>query len=117
MSHEVFGCAETDTILAASQIMAKHNIGALVVLREGSLAGIVSERDVVAKVVAKKLDVQSVLVKDVMTRNVQTLPLDASLLDITRLMNKYHFRHIVIVDDGKVVGILTAKDVIDMVSG
>jgi len=103
------------TVQAASQLMAKLNIGALPVVKGSRLVGIFSERDVMKRVVAKKLSVKTTKLKDVMTPDpISTTP-DAPLYTVTEAMSEGHFRHMPIVDyNGDLLGIMSQRDFMTM---
>jgi CBS domain-containing protein len=102
------------SVLRASETMIRANVGALVVLDEGRLVGILSERDVVARVVVPGLDPRSTRVGDVMTRDVCTATAAMSPDDATELMQARHFRHLPIVDaSGHVLGVLSMRHLLN----
>lgn len=102
------------SVQQASETMIFANVGALVVLDEGRLVGILSERDVVARVVAPGLDPKSTRVGDVMTRDVCTATEAMSPEDATELMQARHFRHLPIVDaSGRVLGVLSMRHLLN----
>ncbi|MFH1916121.1 MAG: CBS domain-containing protein [Nanoarchaeota archaeon] len=117
MSAPVVMISPDATIYDAAKLMGQKKCGALVVLKEEKLVGIISERDIILKVLSQGKDYKMVKVGDIMVRNVYTVSPDATLLDISKMMNKYRIRHAIIMENGKVVGIITARDLIDMVAG
>lgn len=96
----------------AAVLMAKHNIGALVVVDEaGQPVGIISERDIIREA-ARREAVFSQPVSQVMTRDVMTgLPQD-DLRSVTHTMTENRFRHLPIMDHGKLVGIISLADAV-----
>lgn len=117
MSSPVVTITPDKTILEAAKLMKKKGIGALVVVEESmKLAGIITERDFVNKIVAESLNVEATQVEDVMSSDVYTVSTDATLLDISKIMNKHRIRHAIVMDAGKVVGVVTARDLIELVS-
>ena len=99
-------------ITEAAQRMVHYNIGALPVTDGDDLVGIVSERDIVRKVVAHGDDLRSMTVADVMTRHPMTIGSEDTLTTAVKLMTKGHFRHLPITSDGRITGMLSSKDVI-----
>jgi len=96
----------------AAVLLAKHNIGALVVVDEaGQPVGIISERDIIREA-ARREAVFSQPVSQVMTRDVMTgLPQD-DLRSVTHTMTENRFRHLPIMDQGKLVGIISLADAV-----
>lgn len=93
--------------------IASRRIGAVLVLDEaGDLAGIVSERDVVKALATKGPDLQTVHARDVMTTNVTTVTPDVSINEAMDLMDRGYFRHLPVVDQGTLVGIVSVRDVV-----
>lgn len=103
---------ENDTALEISQIMEEEDIGACVVMRKGKIAGMVSERDVVRRVVAKRKDPKHTLVKEFMTKDVITAQYSDGLEKIHQMMCKLPFRHLPILDGQKLIGIVSNRDIL-----
>jgi CBS domain-containing protein len=100
------------------QVMRDENRGGVLVLREGKLVGIFTERDVLMKVAGQELDLQRTPVAEVMTPEPTTLPPDASVAFALNKMLIEGFRHIPLVDtDGHPTGIVSMRDLIDYLSG
>jgi CBS domain-containing protein len=99
------------TVQQAAALMVEKNVGAVVVLAEGGkLAGILSERDVVSRVVVPRLDPDHVRVAEVMTRQVRTATPGEKPHVALETMVAFHFRHLPIVDsDGVVQGMLSVR--------
>lgn len=106
------------SIREAARYMAKERIGALVVIdKEPDVAiGIITERDILDKVVARNRDPDKIKVFQVMSKNIVALPPDTPIIKATTLMSKHGCRRILVVENGKVVGILTSRDMIDLIS-
>ncbi len=98
------------SVTRASEAMMSEGVGALVVVDEGRLIGILSERDIVGRVVARRLDPAKTLVSEVMTREVATARPGMTATQAMDLMHKKRFRHLPLVDEsGKVVGMLSVR--------
>jgi CBS domain-containing protein len=106
--------APPETLVAkAAKLMAGKNVGAIAVVVDERLVGIFTERDVVFRVVARGLDVNATPIADVMTPDPKSVapgvPFGAALLS----MHEGGFRHLPVVDGGKVVGIVSARSAMD----
>lgn len=98
------------TALAAAEMMVNESIGAMVVLDEGRLIGIISERDLVCRVLGKRRDPEKTLVSDVMTTNVRTITDDDSIESALEIMHRQRFRHLPLVDGlGQVIGMVSMR--------
>jgi CBS domain-containing protein len=101
------------TIQEACETMTRASVGAVVVLVEGRLVGILSERDVVRRVVVPRRDPAKTLVSAVMTSSVRTAPAGTSTESAMAMMEKGRFRHLPVLDAaGKVAGILSMRHVL-----
>ncbi len=101
------------TILSAAQKMTRHEIGALVVTdRAGRVAGIITERDILAKVASKGLDSYTHQVRDIMTKDVVWATTQTSLEQARRIMAQQGIRHLPIVDHDRPVGMVSSRDVL-----
>jgi CBS domain-containing protein len=98
------------TVYEAAQMMLSEGIGAMVVLDEGRLVGIISERDIVGRVVSKRRDPEATFVSEVMTADVQTITEDQSIESALEIMHRLKFRHLPLVDrSGKVIGVVSMR--------
>jgi CBS domain-containing protein len=94
-------------------VLAEHKVGAVVVSREGSsVEGIVSERDIVRALAARGAPVLSEPVTAIHTAEVRTVGLEEPLEDVERLMTEHKFRHVPVVVDGRLRGIVSIGDVV-----
>ncbi len=101
------------TVQFAGQLLKAVDISCLVVTDDdGSVIGIVTERDLVQKVIADGLDVQNTLVRDVMTKDVITLEKKDTVKSAVDLMEKRGIKKIPITDRGRLMGIVTLTDVV-----
>ncbi|MDH4225405.1 MAG: CBS domain-containing protein [Deltaproteobacteria bacterium] len=92
-----------DTVLMAVDASIPEKAGAVAVVENGLLVGILSERDVMVKVLHQRLDPNTTLVRDVMTTEVMTIRPDTPFEEIMGLMLKKHIRHLPVSADGKTV--------------
>lgn len=101
------------TVLDVCRTMVEHKVGAIVMLDEGQLVGIFSERDVVRRVAAEGRNPESTLVAEVMTTKVTTVTESTSAQTALELMHHGAFRHLPMVDAaGRVIGMLSVRDLL-----
>ncbi len=104
-------CPE-NTVIEALEVMAQHNIGAVLVMENDKLVGIFSERDYARKGIVQGRKAKSTPLADVMTANVFTVSSDMNIKDCMEIMSERKFRHLPVVNDGKVAGILSVGDIV-----
>ena len=100
----------TMTVSEAARLMREHRVGAIMVVQEGALAGIFTERDALIRVLADGRDVQATRLAEVMTRNPKTIHPDRSFAEALQMMYGGSFRHVPVVEDGRPVGMVSARD-------
>jgi CBS domain-containing protein len=108
----VYHVSANASVFDALQIMAEKNIGALMVIEQEKLIGIFSERDYARKIVLQGKASQYTLVHEIMTSKVLTVSLEDSLEHCMSLMSKNKVRHLPVVDNEKVTGIISISDVV-----
>jgi len=101
----------TDSVAHAVSRIKSIGIGQAVVVEEGKLVGILTERDLLNKVAGRELDLKKLLVSDVMTRRPETIGERDALRVIINKMAVGEYRHVPIVRDGRPIGIVSAKAV------
>ena len=108
---EVRSLKRTDTAFAAAKEMQMQNIAAVIVTDDdGELVGIVTERDLTRKIIAEGKDPQKVTLNLVMTANPETLAPSDHAGDALEIMRTHSFRHLPVVDEGRVVGMVSVRD-------
>ena len=108
----IYSVSPDDTIRQALEVMALHNIGALMVLKEQKLVGIFSERDYARKVVLKGKSSNEAKVSEVMTSKLITINTNHSIDQCMQIMTDNHIRHLPIVNDSQVMGLISIGDVV-----
>ena len=98
------------TVREAVALMAKRRIGAVPVVEEGRLLGIFTERDAIVRVIAEGRDPDTTRLGDVMTANPDTVKSSDAVLHALELMNEHNYRHLPVVDNGKLVGVVSIRD-------
>ena len=111
MDGDVITIEENSTAREASQLLKAHNIGALPVIGKKKLVGILSERDI-ARCVADEDEVANVKVKDLMTSEVIICACDDQLQEVMNVITKNRIRHLPVIDNDELVGIISIGDVV-----
>ena len=109
---KLYSVDATRTVLEAARFMMEHNIGAVPVLRNGELTGILSERDIMNRVVAVGRTPGTTAVSEVMTANPRAVPADESVEECLFIMREFGFRHLPIVDGKDLKGLVSLRDVL-----
>jgi CBS domain-containing protein len=99
-------------VLEAIRLMAEHSVGALLVMRDQELIGVVSERDYARKIILKGFASSETPVRQIMTSPVTTVSPDKSVRDCMRLMSEKRFRHLPVLDHDRVIGVLSIGDLV-----
>ena len=109
---KVYSIDAAGTVLEAARFMTEHNIGALPVVRNGELAGIFSERDIMNRVVAAGRTPGHTAVSEVMTANPRAVNLDESIDECLFIMHEFGFRHLCIVEGKELRGLVSLRDIL-----
>lgn len=109
MSSELVTVEPTATVAEAATVMGERRIGCLLVLHEGDLAGIFTERDIV-RALASHFDAAGHTVENWMTRAPVTIRPDAKVQEGLDMMLSGNFRHLPVVDGGRLVGVVSIRD-------
>jgi len=100
-------------ITDAAKLMSRCHIGSLIIVDDkGDIIGILTERDIMVDAVAKGKSLKHILIENIMTKNVITISPDKKIEEAAEMMNENRIKRLPIVDDGKVLGIITASDII-----
>jgi signal-transduction protein with cAMP-binding, CBS, and nucleotidyltransferase domain len=98
------------SVREAAKRMSQRHVGSVLVTREGALVGIFTERDLLTRVVAMGRSPDNTLLFDVMTKNPDTVAPDGAPIDALRRMTQRGFRHLPVVDNGRLIGVLSRRD-------
>lgn len=110
---ETYSLPGDASVREAARLMARRHIGAVLVMEEGRLDGIFTERDALYRVIAEGLDPESTTLAEVMTSQLVTLSPDDPASDAIRLMRDIGFRHLPVVEaGGRVFGMVSLRDFI-----
>jgi CBS domain-containing protein len=110
MTDRVVTVPSTASLMDASRAMADNDIGDVVVVDDGNVSGIVTDRDIVVRAIAKGSEPKTTRVSDVLSGQVQTLGPEASIGDAVRLMTEGAIRRIPVVEGGRPIGIVSIGD-------
>jgi signal-transduction protein with cAMP-binding, CBS, and nucleotidyltransferase domain len=112
-SQDLLTLPEGTTVLEAARAMTARRVGAVLVTQsDGALAGIFTERDLMARVIVLRRDPETVALREVMTRDVFSVGPEREVGDVRIELQHRHIRHLPIVVDGRVVGILSLRDLL-----
>ncbi len=110
--HELWSVSPDDSVIDAVKLMDEKGIGALPVLLEDKLIGIISERDCARKVIINDLPAKETKIKALMTRQVYYTFPEQDVEACLSIMSKRHIRHLPVVDNEKVLGLIAMGDVV-----
>ncbi len=110
--HVVHAIGPRDTVYDAIARMCDTRVGALLVMEGDNLLGIVSERDYARKVILQGHASKDTLVEEIMTREVVTVEPEASLAECMQVVTRHSIRHLPVVGNGRVAGVLTTGDLV-----
>lgn len=114
-SGDLWSVGPDDLVLDAIRSMAERGIGALLVMDGDDLAGMITERDYARKIVLEGRKSSETVVRDVMTGEVITISPDRTAADGLAVMTDGRFRHLPVVDGGKVIGVVSIGDLVKAV--
>ena len=110
-NQELFTLSPSDNVRDAVRVMAERKIGAVLIKRNGELAGIFTERDVLTRIVDAGRDANATKLEDVMTEAPDTLAPNDRAVDALMKMSNRGYRHLPVVDDSRLVGIVSIRDI------
>lgn len=109
---KIYSVDASRTVLEAARFMMEHSVGAVPVMRDGALTGILSERDIMNRVVAVGRTPGTTAVSEVMTANPRAVAADESIEECLFIMHEFGFRHLPIVDGKELKGLVSLRDVL-----
>lgn len=109
---EIWSVGPRDSVFEALALMAEKNVGALMVLDGDELAGIFSERDYARKIILKGKASKNTRVEEIMSRSLTTVRSDQSIPDCMELMTQHRIRHLPVLEEGRLVGVISIGDVV-----
>ena len=104
---------ESDCIIAAAaRKMRDNKVGALMVMKNDTLSGIFTERDLMSRVVAEGLDPEKVQVSEAMTSSIATVPMETPIREAANIMSQNRIRHLPVLEEGKLYGVISVGDIL-----
>lgn len=113
--HQLWFIEPTSTVFDAISLMAQKNVGALPVMKDSRLLGMISERDYTRKVILQGRVSRETPVADIMTKNVITVSGTESVADCLELMTKNHVRHLPVMDGDSLAGLVSIGDLVNWI--
>jgi signal-transduction protein with cAMP-binding, CBS, and nucleotidyltransferase domain len=115
MSRPPITAKENETVAGVSKLMGKHDIGCVIIVdKAGNPAGIITERDIVQRVAARNVLPSDLKVGQTMSKPVATISPRATVNEAAKIMNHRKIRRLAVMDEGKLVGIVTMKDILQV---
>jgi CBS domain-containing protein len=113
--HDIYAVSPTETVYESLQQMADKRIGALLVMDDDKLLGIVTERDYARKVILEGKASRDIPVEEIMTRKVLCVPPERTVDECMALMSDKRARHLPVVDHKRVIGVVSIGDLVKVV--
>lgn len=114
-SNSIYSVSPDTSVLDALQVMMDKNISALLIMEGPELRGIFTERDYARKIILQGKSSKETKIRDVMTADLETIKLSSSIDLCMQIMTDRHIRHLPIVEEGKVAGMISIGDLVKFV--
>ena len=114
-SNAIYSVGLNTSVLDALQVMMDENISALLVMEGPELKGIFTERDYARKIILQGKSSKETKIEDVMTSNLEVIHMNSSIDVCMQIMTDKHIRHLPIIDEGKVAGMISIGDLVKFV--
>ena len=115
MTRKVVSIGPQESTLTACQEYKKNGVGCLIVKQENLVVGILTERDIIERIILDERDPKATRVEDIMSRNIKTVHASASIELATQMMKDYNIKKLPVVLNNEIVGIITATDIANRV--
>ncbi len=114
-NQQTYSVAPTDTVFRALELMADKNIGAVLVRDKEEILGIFTERDYLRNIVLKGRSSRETAIREIMSTDMVTVGPSFSLEACMELMQEHHIRHLPVMEDGRLAGIISMRDVVSAI--
>ncbi|MFM8319658.1 MAG: CBS domain-containing protein [Chloroflexota bacterium] len=114
-NQKTYSVLPADTVYKALQVMAEHNIGAVLVREKDQILGIFTERDYLRKVILKGRSSNDTQIQEIMTTEMIMVNPDTTLEDCMELMHNHYIRHLPVLESEQVTGMVSMRDVIEAI--
>ncbi len=111
----MYSVSPTDTVYRALEVMAQANIGAVLVCDNDQMLGIFTERDYARKIILMGRHSLDTEIQEIMTKEMVTVNPEATLEECMAMMTKYRIRHLPVMERGRLVGMISMRDVVDTI--
>lgn len=115
MKTAIITCETSQSVRSAAQMMARNNVGALIVVNNGDRVGIFTERDVINRVLAADKNVDSTAVGEVMTTKLHTLDAEHTIGQAHHSLVSHKVRHMPVMEKGTLVGFVSTRDIAEAI--
>ena len=112
MIRDVITCDANDSVQEAANIMKDNGIGSLIITEKSNPAGIVTERDLVQKVLSKNLDASKTKIKKIMSFPLKSITSRETIEYASQYMREHKIKKLPVIDDGELIGIITQTDIV-----
>ncbi len=113
--NEIWSIAPDSSVFEALEMMAEKNVGGLLILEDDKLVGIFTERDYARKLILKGRFSKDTKVSDLMTKNILYVEADNTIEDCMTLMTSKRIRHLPVLENGGLIGVLTIGDLVKQI--
>lgn len=109
---DIYSISPSASVIEAVKMMAQKRVGALLVLEDGTLKGIISEQDYTRKVILTDLEPDKLAVRDIMTRQVVITSPEQPIQEVMAIMTDRRIRHLPVIHEGELVGVISIGDLV-----
>jgi signal-transduction protein with cAMP-binding, CBS, and nucleotidyltransferase domain len=109
--HHVTRVSSDTTVSDAAEMMDQKSIGSVLIEKDDKIMGIMTERDILKKIVAKRENPEVLRVKDIMTYPIITVDANAHILDACTKINRHRIRRLIVIENGEVIGKVTSNSI------
>ena len=117
MSKGVVTLDEHKTVLEAAKLLCEKNIGSVIITRSGDAVGIITERDIIQKVISKEKTAKNEKVSSIMSKPLKAIEASQTIEDAALAMREHNIKRLPVLDDGNLVGIISEGDLIGVYPG